>query len=56
MSHLRRSLSEAQGDLQAHHQGCAEIGVCYPPLSQMLTVALPALSASPAPSTHWPFY
>jgi len=33
--------------LAADSQGCADIGVCYPPMRQMLTLALPALGAGP---------
>jgi thiol:disulfide interchange protein DsbD len=35
---------ETETRLKIDHQGCAEIGVCYPPLSQTLAVALPAYS------------
>ena len=31
----------------AESQGCADIGICYPPQMQKLTVALPALGAGP---------
>ena len=34
-------------EVKAHYQGCAEIGVCYPPLSQTVAVALPAYSTFP---------
>ena len=33
--------------LKAEYQGCAEIGVCYPPLSQIASVTLPAISSLP---------
>ena len=33
--------------LAADSQGCADVGVCYPPTRQMLTLALPALGAGP---------
>ncbi len=37
--------------LKIKYQGCADIGVCYPPQVRMLTVALPAAkAAAPAPS------
>ncbi len=31
-------------EVKAHYQGCAEVGVCYPPLSQTVAVALSAYS------------
>ena len=34
--------------LKADYQGCAEVGVCYPPLSQTVNVALPAYSPVPS--------
>jgi thiol:disulfide interchange protein DsbD len=44
VARLRREPSGAQtARLKADYQGCAEIGVCYPPLSQTLSVALPAV-------------
>ncbi len=33
--------------LRAESQGCADLGVCYPPQSQRLTLALPAPGAGP---------
>ena len=45
VAHLRREPGGAQTvRIKADYQGCAEVGVCYPPLSQTVTVALPALS------------
>lgn len=49
-------LDRSQGDsaqvqLQAHYQGCAERGVCYPPMQKTVALDLPQLvrlSASPA--------
>ena len=35
--------------VKANYQGCAEVGVCYPPLSQTVSVALPAYSPVPPP-------
>ena len=35
--------------LAAESQGCADVGVCYPPTQQKLTLALPALGAGPGP-------
>ena len=36
--------------LAADSQGCADVGVCYPPTRQVLTLALPAPGAGPGPS------
>ena len=49
---LQRTTTAAQAlRLQADYQGCAEIGVCYPPLTQTLDIALPAVAATaPTPS------
>ncbi|MCC8999867.1 MAG: protein-disulfide reductase DsbD, partial [Candidatus Contendobacter sp.] len=45
---LKRESSSAQTvRLKADYQGCAEIGVCYPPLSQTVSVALPPDSSRP---------
>jgi len=35
--------------LTADAQGCADVGVCYPPTRQRLTLALPAYGAGPGP-------
>lgn len=44
-AHLQRSSDRAGAvEVKADYQGCAEIGVCYPPLSQTIAVALPAYS------------
>jgi thiol:disulfide interchange protein DsbD len=34
--------------VKVKYQGCADIGICYPPHTQVLTVALPAGVAAPA--------
>ena len=45
---LRRESSNAQTvRIKADYQGCAEIGVCYPPLSQTVDVALSAIALRP---------
>ncbi|MBK8752515.1 MAG: protein-disulfide reductase DsbD [Candidatus Competibacteraceae bacterium] len=42
VARLQREPSSAQTVVvKANYQGCAEIGVCYPPLSQTVSVALP---------------
>jgi thiol:disulfide interchange protein DsbD len=41
----------ATGDsvtLKVKYQGCADLGVCYPPQTRMLTVALPAAASAPS--------
>lgn len=55
---VRLPLNRMAGDptavtLQLGYQGCAEIGVCYPPIKKRLSVDLPAASAasSAAPAT-----
>ncbi len=52
---LDREILEPQSiQVRVDYQGCAEIGVCYPPLQRIMTVALPALSATskpPAPAS-----
>jgi len=43
--------------IRAESQGCADIGICYPPTTQTATVALPAGSIAPsapeAPKKTW---
>ncbi|POZ52145.1 protein-disulfide reductase DsbD [Methylovulum psychrotolerans] len=34
--------------LEAKYQGCADRGVCYPPMSKTISLALPAATAAPA--------
>ena len=36
-------------ELHADSQGCADVGVCYPPHAQVLQVVLPATGAKPGP-------
>ncbi len=51
VAHLRREPGDAQTvRVKADYQGCAEVGVCYPPLSQTVEVALPALASLAAAS------
>lgn len=48
IARLRRESSGAQtARIKADYQGCAEIGVCYPPLGQTISVALPATTSGP---------
>ncbi len=44
--------------VQAESQGCADLGICYPPTVQRVTVALPAAGSAPtkpdeAPKKQW---
>lgn len=49
---LERENPEPQTvQVRVDYQGCAEIGVCYPPLHQIASVALPALPVAPKPTT-----
>jgi thiol:disulfide interchange protein DsbD len=41
---LRRSAEPTQVTLVARYQGCAERGLCYPPITKRLTLDLPARS------------
>ena len=43
----RESVGEMEVRIKADYQGCAEIGVCYPPLSQTVSVVLPIHSPLP---------
>lgn len=45
---IRDSTSAQTVRIEANYQGCAEVGVCYPPLGQTVAVALPESSAAPA--------
>ena len=40
--------------VKVKYQGCADIGVCYPPQTRVLTIALPVGAASAATSTDAP--
>ncbi|MEW8505599.1 MAG: protein-disulfide reductase DsbD [Candidatus Thiodiazotropha sp.] len=49
---LVRSTTEADEiTLEVRYQGCAEIGVCYPPINKQFTFTLPAISAAQASET-----
>jgi len=50
---LRRNLEPTEITLQVSYQGCAEIGICYPPQKKTITLALPAGSAgAPIPAAQ----
>jgi len=55
VAHYAESASEGPLRLTVTYQGCAEAGLCYPPIVKHLTVktgtALQALSAAKAPET-----
>src|SRR5690606_5555820 len=38
-----------QVQLKVRYQGCADLGICYPPQTRTLTVALPPPAAGPVP-------
>jgi len=38
--------------LKATYQGCAEAGICYPPIDRQIALALPAEATPPAPATR----
>ena len=44
---IRTNTGPARIALEAHFQGCAERGVCYPPMKKRVVLELPAAQASP---------
>jgi thiol:disulfide interchange protein DsbD len=50
---VRLALAEPQPGrtvlLKADSQGCADAGLCYPPMAQQLRIAMPAAGAGPGP-------
>ena len=40
--------------VQAESQGCADLGICYPPNTQRVTVPLPAAGSAPTPQDDVP--
>ena len=49
VARLQRSADHAGAvEVKADYQGCAEVGICYPPLSQTMAVALPVPALHPA--------
>jgi len=38
----------------AESQGCADVGICYPPQTQRMTVSLPAANSAPTPANEPP--
>ncbi len=49
---LRENLEATEITLLARYQGCAEIGICYPPQKKSITLALPAGTAGAAPASQ----
>ncbi|MBW8367697.1 MAG: cytochrome C biogenesis protein, partial [Arenimonas sp.] len=47
---LDGSASADTTQVKVKYQGCADVGICYPPHTQLLTIALPAGAAAPAAS------
>jgi len=48
---IRNSRDAASGTLKVMYQGCAERGICYPPITKRVTLNLPALPAETAVTT-----
>jgi thiol:disulfide interchange protein DsbD len=53
---VRTSTEAGEFTLQVGYQGCAEIGVCYPPITKQFSLSLPGISQAQAsePSTTKP--
>lgn len=52
---LLRSGTAAQTiDLEAKYQGCAELGVCYPPITKHISLSLPGITQAEASETATP--
>ncbi|MET0121562.1 MAG: protein-disulfide reductase DsbD, partial [Candidatus Thiodiazotropha sp. 6PLUC9] len=45
---VRSSVDAGEIVVEANYQGCAEIGVCYPPISKQFTLSLPGISEAQA--------
>jgi thiol:disulfide interchange protein DsbD len=45
---LRNATEATELELKVGYQGCAEIGVCYPPIDKQFSLALPAISEAEA--------
>jgi len=45
---LKGTLAGQQVTVQAESQGCADVGICYPPNIQRVTLSLPAATAVPS--------
>lgn len=51
LSLLRNNLDATEVTLKLKYQGCADIGVCYPPQKKSMAIALPAGSTAAAAGT-----
>ncbi len=47
---LLRSATAQTAEFEVRYQGCADVGVCYPPERQRLRVAVPALTSTSQPA------
>ena len=45
---LRNNIAPTTIDLEVKYQGCAEIGVCYPPITKQISLSLPSISPAEA--------
>ncbi len=48
---IRSDTAATTIELEVKYQGCADLGICYPPVTQRTTLELPALAAPTASST-----
>ena len=48
---IAAGVAGAHFELEAHYQGCAEAGICYPPMTRRASLSVPA-GFSPTPSAH----
>ena len=48
---IRSDTAATTIELEVKYQGCADLGICYPPVTQRATLELPALAAPTASST-----
>ncbi len=51
---INASSDAGQIQLQVKYQGCADLGICYPPHRQTITVALPATATAVTPPADEP--
>ncbi len=47
---VRSNTAATAIELEVKYQGCADIGICYPPVTQRATLELPPLATTPATS------
>jgi thiol:disulfide interchange protein DsbD len=51
---LRDNTDPGRIELQIDYQGCAEVGICYPPQQQLLKLELPAIAQASSPASVSP--